>query len=1381
MLETAATSIHSKHLVKVAGALLLLVGLALLVGCQGFSSSKSAVSQQVQSGTLSLSTASLDFGSVTSGSSKTLTVTASNTGSASITISSASISSQYFSLSAPTLPTAILAGQSAPITLVFTPKAAGAISATLSLTSNASNSSATLSLTGTGVASGQFALSPASENFGSVTVGSSQSLTETVANTGDSSVTISQVGISGTGFTLSGITAPMTLTAGQSASFSVTFAPQTATSASGSVTITSNAPTPTLTLPLSGAGVAAGALRASPTNLSFGSVTVGSNQALSETVTNTGSSSVTISQVGISGTGFTLSGITAPVTLAAGQSAGFTVTFAPQSAANATGNITITSNAPTPTLTVPLSGAGVAAGALASNPTSLSFGIVTVGSRQSLSGTVTNTGGSNVTISQLGISGTGFTLSGITTPLTLTAGQSASFSATFTPTSGGSVNGNLTVTSTAPNPTLTIPLSGTGVTPAALGSNPTSLSFGSVTVGSNQSLSQTITNTGGSSVTISQVGISGTGFSVSGITAPVTLTAGQSASFSVTFTPAAAGSVGGNVTITSNASNPTLAIPLSGTGVTPGALGSNPTSLGFGSVIVGSKQSLSETVTNTGGSSVTISQVGISGTGFSLSGIVAPVTLTTGQSTTFSVTFTPASAGSASGNVTITSNASNPALTIPLAGTGVAPGALGSSPSSLTFGNVIVGSNQSLSETLTNTGASSVTISQVGITGTGFSLSGMTTPVTLAAGQSATFSVTFTAQSAGSATGNLTVTSSAVNPTLTIPLSGTAVTPGALGSNPTSLSFGNVTVGSNQSLPETVTNTGGSSVTISQIGISGTGFSLSGITAPVTLTAGQSANFTVTLTPASAASLSGNITITSNASNPTLTIPLSGTGIAPGALGSNPTSLSFGGITVGSNKSLSETVTNTGGSSVTISQIGVSGTGFSLTGVTAPVTLTAGQSASFTITFTPASASSVSGNVTISSNAPALTIPLTGTGIAPGMLGSNPTSLSFGNATVGSNQPLSETITNTGGSSVTISQVGISGTGFTLTGITAPVTLTAGQSTNFTVTFAPQTATSASGNVTISSNASNPTLTIPLSGTGIAPGSLGSNPTSLGFGSVTVGSNQSLSETVTNTGGTNVTISQVGISGTGFTLTGITAPVTLTSGQSTNFTVTFAPQTATSASGNVTITSNASNPTLTIPLSGTGAAAAGQLTVTPTTLGVGSVVVGTSGTATGTLTASGSNVTVTAASSSNSVFSVGGLALPVTIPAGQSASFTVTFSPQVSAAATATLTFTSNAQPTTTTETLTGTGTPAPVSTVDLSWTASTSPDISGYNIYRAVYTTSCGSFSKINAVLNATTLYTDSVVTDGTSYCYATTAVNSSNQESGYSNIASNVQIPAP
>ena len=570
MRETAAKAICSKHLLRVTGSLLFLAGLALLTGCQGFSAAKAAT-QSTQAGTLSLNSASLNFGGVTSGTSKTLSLTATNSGTASITVSSASISSQYFSLSAPTLPIAILAGQSVPITLAFTPNAAGSFGATVSVTSNAANNPATFALTGTGVAaSGQLALSSSSENFGSVIVGSNQSLSETVTNAGGSSVTISQIGISGTGFALSGITSPTTLAAGQSTSFSVTFAPQTAASDSGNITITSNAPNSTMTIPLSGVGIAPGALGSNPSSLSFGSVTVGHNQSLSGTVTNSGGSSVTISQIGISGTGLTLSGITTPMTLTAGQSATFRVSFTPASAGSVSGNVTITSNASNPTLTVPVSGIGVTPGALGSNPSSLSFGSVIVGSHQALAQTVTNTGGSSVTISQVGISGTGFSFSGFTAPVTLTAGQSATFSVTFTPTSAGTASGTITITSNASNPSLTIALSGTGVAPGALGSNPSSLSFGNVIVGNSQSLSETLTNTGASSVTISQVGISGTGFSLSGITTPTTLTTGQSTTFTVTFGPQSGGSASGNVTVASSASNPTLTIPLSGTAVTPG-------------------------------------------------------------------------------------------------------------------------------------------------------------------------------------------------------------------------------------------------------------------------------------------------------------------------------------------------------------------------------------------------------------------------------------------------------------------------------------------------------------------------------------------------------------------------------------------------------------------------------------------------------------------------------------------------------------------------------------------------------------------------------------------------------------------------------------------
>ncbi len=604
--------------------------------------------------------------------------------------------------------------------------------------------------------------------------------------------------------------------------------------------------------------------------------------------------------------------------------------------------------------------------------------------------------------------------------------------------------------------------------------------------------------------------------------------------------------------------------------------------------------------------------------------------------------------------------------------------------------------------------------------------------------------------------------------------------------NTTTLDFGNVEAGDNASQTVTATNSGPASVTISGIALSTQYFSLSAPSLPVTLAAGQSTPISITFSPNATGAFSATATITSDASNVQTTLSLSGTGTvgATGQLTPSPSSLSFGSVTVGSTQPQTVTLTNTGGTSVNISQASIKGTGFQLSGITTPITLSPSQTTTFVVTFAPQSSGSASGTVTITSDGsnPSLTVALTGTGVAAGDLAANPTSLSFGSVTVGSNQSLSETVTNTGGESVTISAVATTGSAFSFSGITTPVTLTAGQSATFNVTFTPNSTGSASGTLTVTSDATNSPLTVGLSGTGVAAGTLAANPTSLSFGSVTVGGNQSLSETLTNTGGESITISKVAISGGGFSFNGISTPLNLASGQSATFSVTFAPNSTGSVSGNVTVTSTASDPTLTIPVSGDGTAATGQLSASPSTLGVGSVVVGTSGTATGTLTASGASVTVTAASTNNSVFTVSGLSLPVTIPNGQSVSYTVTFSPQSTGGASATLTFTSNAQPSTTTENLTGTGSPAPTHSANLSWIASTSQDISGYNIYRALYSSSsCGSFSKINAQLNTGTLYTDSSVVDGKSYCYATTAVNTSNEESSYSNIVSNIQIPAP
>ena len=368
----------------------------------------------------------------------------------------------------------------------------------------------------------------------------------------------------------------------------------------------------------------------------------------------------------------------------------------------------------------------------------------------------------------------------------------------------------------------------------------------------------------------------------------------------------------------------------------------------------------------------------------------------------------------------------------------------------------------------------------------------------------------------------------------------------------------------------------------------------------------------------------------------------------------------------------------------------------------------------------------------------------------------------------GGTAQFSAQVTNTSNTAVTWSAT--SGTVSTTGLFTAPSVI-ATKTVTVTATSVADNTKSASAAVTVTATATAGILTL--------------NPTSISFGSVTVGQTSPiLLSTFTNTGNAPLTITSNPMSAGDFSWGGMGTCnySTLAPGSSCTMSAKFTPTVTGTRTGTITISSTASNSTVTLPLSGIGTTTtAGTLGDSPATLALGSVVVGASGTASGTLTAGGSSVTVSAVSSNNSAFTVGGLSLPVTIPAGNSAAFTVKFSPQTTGAVTAALTFTSNAQSSTTVETLTGTGTAtAPVHSVNLSWSAGTSSNVSGYNIYRAAYASACGSFSKINSLLNTGTLYTDSAVVDGATYCYATTAVNTSNEESGYSNVVSNVQVPA-
>src|SRR4029077_9889706 len=188
-------------------------------------------------------------------------------------------------------------------------------------------------------------------------------------------------------------------------------------------------------------------------------------------------------------------------------------------------------------------------------------------------------------------------------------------------------------------------------------------------------------------------------------------------------------------------------------------IAASPTALGFGNVLLGRSLTQTVSITNTGSASLSVSKVSANGTGYAVSGLSCPFTLSPGQSAQLNVTFTPPAVGTDSGSVLVDAStqtwrhhrrwgypsSTTTTATVGLSGSGIsAAGQISASPTSLSFGNLLPGSSQTLNETLTNTGTTSVTISQASLSSTMFTASNLSLPSTLGAGNSVTFGVVFT-------------------------------------------------------------------------------------------------------------------------------------------------------------------------------------------------------------------------------------------------------------------------------------------------------------------------------------------------------------------------------------------------------------------------------------------------------------------------------------------------------------------------------------------------------------------------------------------------------------------------------------------------------------
>ena len=1210
------------------------------------------------------------------------TVTLTNTGNTSASVSAATVSAPY-SLVSTTCGASLAGGASCAYTINFTPSTMGAASGSLSVPTGVGNK--TVSLSGTGlqtsgsVPSGSLAFG----NQAVSTVSTAQGVT--LSNTGNTALTVNGVSVNGQYSATHNCGASVAV--GSSCTVNVSFAPTSMGAQAGTLTIDTNGGVNTVAL--SGTGLLA-VLATSPSSLAFGTQTIDTtSSAQAVTLTNSGNTSATVSAASIAAP-FSVSSTTCGASLAASATCTFSIAFTPSSMGAASGSLSIPTGVGTKT--VSLSGTGLQTSGSAST-TTLAFGgqaVSTTSSAQSI--TLSNTG--NTALSVSNVSTTGQFTASHNCPASLAVGASCTVSVAFAPTTMGAQSGVVTVATAAGN--YSANLSGTGLL-AVASVSPTSLDFGSQAVGTTSTAKVvTLSNTGNTAMTVATPTGNLTG--VWSTDCPTSLAGGASCTMTVTFLPQSQGTVNQAFSMNTSVGNKTVTVTGVGTQV---VLSASPSSTDFGNVQAGQTASKTITLSNTGNVAATSFSVGTLPAGFTQTNNCG--TSLAGNATCIvTVTFAPTAAQAYSGSVTVAGGSASTSFS--LTGTGAAQSMVSLSGSSVSVGtDMPANSNSGQYLYFQNTGVGPVTVNDHGVTNSNWSIWVSGTPndgtctqgSVIQPGQQCGMYVMVSASGTGAWATNAYLNTSAGQLTV-------SMTESTVGPTLTTVDFGAIAAGTTSQKTVTITNPARN--TLRNIAVAASApFSVASTTCGTTLASKATCTATITFTPAGAvgpwsgnyASVSGlyyQMNGTSEASGNvgwtgTYNGTLSGSGLLA-KISVNPGSLSFGNQNLGSTSAVQTvTVSNTGNTSTSISAATVS-TGFSASATTCGTSLAANASCTYSIVFQPTTMGASSGTLSVPTGVGTQTVSLSGTGLQTSD-SITPTSLTFGSLAIGQTSSASTvTLTNTGNVALSVAAVAVSGQ-YQQTN-NCGSTLAAGASCSASVTFAPTTMGTQTGVLTMNSSAGNHSVS--LAGTGLqAVASV--NTASVAFGGQAVGSSSTAqSVTLTNAGNTTMTLASP---------TGVAAPysvsttcgTSLAAGANCTYSFTFSPTSRGASSGSVTLVNSGGNNV--ISLSGTGLQAVAS--VSPTTLTFGNQAVGTSSASqSATLSNTGNTpMTVSTPTGNLSQWSWS-TNCPTTLAAGASCTVTTTFQPSAQGAFSQS--FSVNTSVGNTAVTVTGTGTQASLS-----------------------------------------------------------------------------------
>jgi hypothetical protein len=286
-----------------------------------------------------------------------MSVTLVNTGGSPTTITSETHNSTSLSIRGLNIPYILGKGRTVRFRIIYAPQDSSKTQDSFQYYAKGSKPVITMAATGVGAVTATLHGNPAQLSFGNVKVGQSKTERETITNAGSKPLTLESVTTTGA-FSVQGVATPITLQPKHSVTFEAKFAPTKSGSASGQISVTTATHGTGLSIHESGDGTASGSLGVSPSQLSFGNVTVGNNKTMPLTLSASGSS-VTVTADSLGSAEYSVSGLSLPLTITPGQKVTFQVTFAPQSPGQANSALGLTVSGGTGA-SVPVGGDGVA-------------------------------------------------------------------------------------------------------------------------------------------------------------------------------------------------------------------------------------------------------------------------------------------------------------------------------------------------------------------------------------------------------------------------------------------------------------------------------------------------------------------------------------------------------------------------------------------------------------------------------------------------------------------------------------------------------------------------------------------------------------------------------------------------------------------------------------------------------------------------------------------------------------------------------------------------------------------------------------------------------------------------------------------------------------